>query len=265
MTDAIAAAGGSRFTAFLIDIDGTVVEGKQVLPGAGALLDYARRGGRRFVFLTNNSRQWPAEVAAWLTGLGLRCQEQEVLTAGHLAAERAAERSRRGVYVLGSTSLAGMVERAGGAITATDPDVVLVGLDYDLSYERLSIACRAIGGGAHIVAVNRDLSIPTERGLEPGAGVLVHAVRTYGSGHMLACGKPSPVLAHEAQRRLGAKSEEMLMIGDSIASDMRMAARAGLSGALVETGVGGSGLSGRVPAIVGRFAGLTELVSWLRG
>jgi 4-nitrophenyl phosphatase len=256
--------GAGRFTSFLLDIDGTVAEGETVLDGAPELLDYLRRDGRRFLFLTNNSRAWPAEVAASLTKLGLRCGEEEVLTAGHLAALRAAQRSKRGVYVLGSHSLGQMVIQAGGSLTENEPDVVLVGLDKDLSYERLSIACRAVGAGAAVVAANRDLSNPTELGLEPGAGVLLGAVRAYKPGHTLVCGKPSPVLAHEAQRRLGARRDEMLMIGDSPISDMRMAQRAGIAGALVETGVGAGESPGRVPGATFAFATLGDLLSWLR-
>jgi 4-nitrophenyl phosphatase len=252
------------YRAFLLDIDGTVVEGARVLSGAPELLAYLRQDGRRFLFLSNNSRSWPAEVADSLTTLGLRCGEEEVLTAGHLAALRAAQRSRRGVYVLGSSSLAAMVVQAGGRLTDTDPDVVLVGLDKDLSYQRLSIACRAVGAGARVVAVNRDLSNPTEAGLEPGAGVLLGAIRTYLPGRTLVCGKPSPVLAREAQRRLRARRQEMLMIGDSPIADMRMAQRAGISGALVETGVGAGEGPGLVPGATFAFATLGDLLAWLR-
>lgn len=264
LPDATLLPNGRQFSAFLIDIDGTVLEGKQILDGAPQLLDYARADGRRFVFLSNNSRAWPAEIAASLTSLGLACDESEILTAGHLAAARAAQRSRRGVYVLGSGSLADMVRRAGGRIADDEPDVVLAALDYGLTYERLSIACRAIGRGAALIAVNRDLSVPTELGLEPGAGVLVAALRAYRPVHVLACGKPSPVLAHEAQRRLHARPDEMLMIGDSIVSDMHMAGRAGIAGALVQTGVENREQAAHLPAIAGAFPSLTDLIAWLR-
>jgi len=253
------------FSAFLIDIDGTVIAGHRVLAGAAELLQYARQDGRRFVFLTNNSFAWPAEVAVSLTALGLRCEEREVVAAGHLAAERAAERSKRGVYVLGSQSLCDMVTHAHGNVTADNPDVVLVGLDRELTYKRLSIACRALGAGAKLVAVNRDWSVPSDLGLEPGCGVLLAALRAYRQTRPLVCGKPSPVLAHAAQRRLRATGEQLLMIGDSLDVDMRMANRAGIAGALVKTGVVASRMVEHEvkPAYV--FPDLVALLAWLRG
>lgn len=249
----------------MIDIDGTVIAGHRLLPGAPELLQYAREAGRRFVFLTNNSFAWPAEVAASLTALGLPCAEREVITAGHLAAERAAERSKRGVYVLGSQSLCDMVTRAHGNVTASNPDVVLVGLDRELTYKRLSIACRALGAGAKVVAVNRDWSVPSDLGLEPGCGVLLAALRAYKQTRPLVCGKPSPVLAHAAQRQLHAESERLLMVGDSLDVDMRMANRAGIAGALVQTGVVASPAVERAVKATYTFAGLPALLAWLRG
>lgn len=253
-----------RYKAFLIDIDGTVIAGTHVLPGAAELLHYARADGRRFVFLTNNSFAWPEEMAQRLTKLGLPCSEQEMVTAGHLAAERAAERSQRGVYVLGSQSLSNMVAASGGRVTDDNPDVVLVGLDRQLTYQRLSIACRAVAAGARVVAVNRDWSVPTDIGLEPGVGVLLSALHAYKPNRPLICGKPSPVLAHAAQRRLHAESEELLMIGDSLDVDIRMAHRAGIDGALVKTGVVATARVEREIQPAHTFPDLPALLQWLR-
>ena len=256
---------GQTFSAFLIDIDGTVIAGHHVLAGAVELLQYARQDGRRFVFLTNNSFAWPAEVAASLTALGLQCDEREVVAAGHLAAERAAEHSKHGVYVLGSQSLCDMVSHAHGNVTAENPDVVLVGLDRDLTYKRLSIACRALGSGAKLVAVNRDWSVPSDLGIEPGCGVLLAALRAYKQTRPLVCGKPSPVLAHAAQRHLHAETEQLLMIGDSLDVDIRMANRAGIAGALVQTGVIASRLAEREVKAAHTFPDLIALLRWLQG
>ena len=253
-----------RFTAFLIDIDGTVVAGPRVLPGAAELLRFAREDRRRFVFLSNNSYAWPAELATSLTALGLECREQEVVTAGHLAAERAAKLSRHGVFVMGSPSLGSMVESFGGATTDDRPDVVLVGLDRQLTYPRLSIACRALAGGARLVAVNRDWTVPTGVGLEPGVGILLAALRAYKPVRALVCGKPSPVIAYGAMQRLDANPDETLMIGDSLDVDMRMAERAGIAGALVQTGVIATPAVERAVHAAHTFADLPALLNWLR-
>lgn len=262
-------AGNDRnshaFTAFLVDIDGTVVAGPRVLAGAPDLLRFAREQNRRFVFLSNNSYAWPAELAASLTALGLPCEEHEVITAGHLAAERAAGRSRRGVFVLGSESLAAMARSFGGNVTAENPDVVLVGLDRQLTYQRLSIACRALAAGAHLVAVNRDWSVPTDVGLEPGVGILLSALRAFKPTRPLVCGKPSPVLARAAQQRLKADRSQLLMIGDSLDVDMRMAQRAGIAGALVQTGVIATPAVEREVQATYTFPDLPALLAWLRG
>ncbi|MGI8554639.1 MAG: HAD-IIA family hydrolase [Dehalococcoidia bacterium] len=264
MQESVQARDSSAYRALLIDIDGTVIAGRRVLPGAPELLQLARKDGRRFVFLSNNSFAWPAETAATLTGLGLACEEGEVISAGHLAAERAAERSKRGIFVLGSQSLVDMVTHAGGNVTEDGPDVVLVGLDRGLTYPRLSIACRALLGGAKVVAVNRDWTVPTDIGLEPGIGVLLSALRAYKPMRPLICGKPSPVLAHAAQQRLGAELDEMLMIGDSLDVDMRMAHRAGIAGAVIKTGVVASKAVEREVRATYTFCDLPALLAWMR-
>lgn len=253
------------YRTFLIDIDGTVLIGDRVLPGAPELLAFARAQGRRFCFLTNNSYRRPGEVAAFLTRCGLPCAPEQVVAAGSLAAERAARLSRRAVFVLGSASLAAMVEAAGGNVGQENADVVLVGLDRELTYARLSAACRALGAGARLVAVNHDLTVPTGAGLEPGCGVLLGALRAYQATRPLVCGKPSPVLAGAAIEHLGGTRRSTLMIGDSLDVDIRMARRARIAGALVNTGVVAPPRLARELQPDHVFAGLPELVAWLEG
>lgn len=232
------------FRAYLLDLDGVVFRGEQVLPCASALVEWLDATGRRTLYLSNNSLQTPEEIAAKLARLGMPRPEGRVLTAGWAACQAIAERHPGArVFVVAMPSVVEMAERAGLRPVWQEgkdgpvPDVVLVGLDRSLTYPRLTRALQAVMGGAAFYSVNRDPRLPVEDGFEPGTGAIATALE-YASGiHAQIIGKPAPGIVLQAMRLLGATPEETLMIGDGLDLDVVAGHAAGVTTALVLTGL----------------------------
>jgi HAD superfamily hydrolase (TIGR01450 family) len=235
--------GMKDFRAYLLDLDGVIYRGEQVLPGARDLVEWIDATGRKALYLSNNSIATPDEVAAKLKRLSMPRPEGRVFTAGLAAAQMVAHHFPHGsVYVLGMPSVEDMAEAAGLRVIRDrdeeeQPDAVLVGLDRRLTYRRLRRALRAIMGGAAFFAVNRDPRLPMEDGYDPGTGAIAMALE-YASGKRAdIAGKPAPGIVLEALGLLGVSADETLMVGDGLDLDVVAGHAAGVTTALVLTGL----------------------------
>ena len=193
---------------FVFDLDGCVWQGDVLNPGAGDTLTALHRAGRGVAFLTNNSRATGSDIRAKLHRLGLPWVEH-TLTPLEILGQVVAERfgpSR--VLVIGAPELAAVVAAAGHEVIEVadfrKATVVAVGNDFDLSYERLAAASRAVAAGAPLVTPNVDPRLPIENGdFMPGCGAIVAAVSAAGGAQPIVVGKPEPPLFRIALARLG--------------------------------------------------------------
>lgn len=232
------------FRAYLLDLDGVIYRGDELLPCARDLVAWLDATGHKVLYLSNNSVQTPREVAAKLTRLGMPRPEGRVLTAGWAACRAVAARFPSGrVYVLGVPSVVEMAAAAGlrpvwqEVEDGPTPDVVLSALDRGLTYARLTRGLQAILRGAAFYAVNRDPRLPVENGFEPGTGAIATALE-YASGvRAEIIGKPAPGIVQEAMRQLGVTPAETLLIGDGLDLDVVAGHAAGVATALVLTGL----------------------------
>lgn len=231
------------FRAYLLDLDGVIYRGDVVLPGARELVEWIDATGRKALYLSNNSIATPAEVGAKLKRLGMPRPEGRVFTAGLAAAQMVAHRFPHGsIYVLGLPPVERMAEAAGLRVIRDEdmeeqPDAVLVGLDRSLTYARLRRALRAILAGAAFFSVNRDPRLPVEDGYEPGTGAIATALE-YASGRRAEiAGKPAPGIVLEALGLLDVQADETLMVGDGLDLDVVAGHAAGVTTALVLTGL----------------------------
>jgi HAD superfamily hydrolase (TIGR01450 family) len=231
------------FRAFLLDLDGVIYRGDQLLPGAREFVEWVDSSGRQAMYLSNNSFFSPEEVAAKLTRLGMPNPEKRTMTAGWAAVQSIAHQFPGGsVYVLGMPSVVEMARRVGLAPVSDEPDgpipdAILVGLDRGLTYARLRRALRALVGGAAFFAANRDHLLPMEDGVDPGTGSIVAALEYSTGKRATSIGKPEPGIALEAMRLLSVSPEETLMVGDALALDIVAGHRAGATTALMLTGL----------------------------
>ncbi|HLY32577.1 MAG TPA: HAD-IIA family hydrolase [Ktedonobacterales bacterium] len=268
-----------RHQAFILDLDGVVYRGEQVLPGAREFVAWADANDRRVLFLSNNSFATVEEVTAKLARLGIPHPEGRTLTAGWAAAQAIARRFPGGrVFALAVPSVEQMLRDAGlQTVPMPDdtigmagkqarPDAVLVGLDRSLTYPRLRSAMRLIMAGVAFYAVNRDPRLPIEDGFEPGTGSIVVALE-YASGlPALMIGKPAPEIVYQALQQLSVRADEALMIGDALDLDIVAGHAAGVETALVLSGLTDAeqaqeATGDRRPAYV--FADLADLLAEL--
>jgi HAD superfamily hydrolase (TIGR01450 family) len=234
---------------FVFDLDGCVWTGEVLVPGAADVLALLRSQGRGVCFLTNNSRARAATLRPKLERLGVQAATHEVLTPLEILGEVITARfgSSR-VLVIGGPELAQAVLDGGHQVVpvgeSRDATVVVVGNDFDFTYERLTAAARAVAGGAAFITPNIDPRLPLEGGdFLPGCGAIVEAVATAAGVRPVVVGKPEPPLFELAVKRMAVTEQDAVMVGDSVDSDIRGARRLGLTTVLFAPGGGPDGVA----------------------
>ena len=225
----------------LLDLDGTLFRGHSPTPGAVETLQTV---GARSLFVTNNATRSAADVAAHLGDLGFAATADDVVTSAQSAAGLLAKRIPPGskVLVVGTEAMVGEVTAVGLTPVQRfddDPVAVIQGLSMTVGWPELAEATLAVRAGAVWVASNLDVTLPTERGLVPGNGSLVAAVRAATGAEPLVAGKPAPALMEDALGRGSFRAP--LVIGDRLDTDIAGANAAGLPSLMVLTGVGTAG------------------------
>ncbi|GGM79569.1 acid sugar phosphatase [Longimycelium tulufanense] len=226
------------YDAVLLDLDGTVFRGGELVPGAAETLGRVRAAGTAIRFVTNNASRSPRQVADHLRDMGLPASPEEVRTSAQAGAAVLAERLPAGanVLVVGTDALRDEVRAQGlnpVRNQADDPVAVVQGHSPDTAWRDLAEACLAIRAGALWVACNVDPTLPSERGELPGSGAMVAALRTATGGTPIVAGKPERGLLAQA----AAGAQRALVVGDRLDTDIAGAAAAGMDCLLVLTGV----------------------------
>lgn len=226
------------YTTYLIDLDGVVYRGNELLPGALEFVNWLTITTKKYLFLTNNSFATGAQILARLARLGIRTDGDHLLTAGQAAVHNIARRVPGGVvYVVGELPLVSLVEAQGLSVTANGgADAVLVGLDRFFDYQKMAGAANAIRAGALFVTINRDPVLPVAGGFLPGCGSLAAAIECASGTSPEVVGKPEPMLLLEALQFLGSQPGETVMVGDGLAIDILAGQRAGTHTLLVLSG-----------------------------
>jgi len=221
----------------LLDLDGTVFRGHEATPGAVETLAAVRS---RVLFVTNNASRGPAEVAQHLCAMGFTAKPDDIVTSAQSAARLLQEQLQPGaaVLIVGTDSLAAEVRNVGlkpVRLWSDDPVAVVQGHSPQTGWADLAEAALAIRGGALWVAANVDKTLPSERGLLPGNGAMVAALRAATDSDPLVAGKPEPTLLTDALAR--GKFRTPLVVGDRLDTDIAGANAAGLPSLHVLSGV----------------------------
>ncbi|MEZ0364974.1 HAD-IIA family hydrolase [Mycobacterium sp. pUA109] len=223
----------------LIDLDGTVFRGSEPTAGAVRALEQARPHSRT-LFITNNASRSAAQVAGHLCDLGFTAAAEDVVTsaqtAAHLLAAQLAADAR--VLIVGTESLADEIAAVGLRPVRRwddEPVAVVQGHSTDTGWAELAEAALAIRAGAVWMAANVDRTLPSERGLLPGNGSMVAALRAATDAEPRVAGKPSPTLMTDALAR--GDFHTPLVVGDRLDTDIAGANAAGLPSLMVLTGV----------------------------
>ncbi len=219
----------------LIDLDGTVYEGRDLVAGATEAVDRLRRAGLPFLFTTNTSRKSRRDIISSLDAMGLEVGPEEVLSAPVAAAEWLADRGVRRIRLLLPEST--HEDFRDFEIGAGEPEMVLVGdLGSGFTFERLNQAFRDLRSGAELVAIHRNRYWLPEDGPTLDAGPFVAALEYAADVRATLIGKPSPAFFRTAAARTGVEIERLAVIGDDVESDVRGARAADLYAIQVRTG-----------------------------
>jgi glycerol-1-phosphatase len=228
-----------RHDVLLADLDGTLYQGAEAVPGAVEAVRGAAARGVRTAYVTNNASRRPSDVATQLADLGFPAVEDDIVTSSQAAADMLAEQLSAGaaVLVVGTDALAAEITRVGLTVTtqAEGAAAVVQGHSPDTGWRVLADASVALRGGAVWVACNLDATLPTERGPLPGNGSMVAVLRTATGREPQVAGKPASALVDASVRRTGALRP--LMIGDRLDTDIEGGRVASIPTLLVLTGV----------------------------
>jgi len=237
-----------RFKAFALDCDGTLWLGGKPIPSALEAVRALRREGKLIVYVTNNATLSRRAYVRKLRCMGFEAGLKDVFCSSYVTAKYLEGRIST-AFVVGEVGLVEELALRGIEVAGPEEDAVdcvVVGLDRGLTYWKLAVAARYLRSGSLFVATNRDSTLPSPEGLVPGAGSVVAALEVASGRRVdVEIGKPSPLIFKAVLDELKLSESEVLVVGDRLDTDVEGARRAGLSSALVLTGVaGGRGVGG---------------------
>lgn len=232
-------AANQMYKGYLIDLDGTMFNGDEVIDGAIDFIDRLNESGVPYLFLTNNATRQPHEMLAKFDHMGFKTKESRIYTSA-LAMKTYLEKNYNApsVYLIGTDSFRETLT-SGGRVTLSeaDVDVVVMGLDTSVTYDKIITACRLIQQGARFLSTNPDMKIKSSYGFSPGNGAFVKLVSEVTGVEPTIIGKPNRYILDGALARLNLKADEVAMIGDNYDTDILTGINGGTATIHVNTGV----------------------------
>ncbi len=224
--------------AFLLDIDGTTLLGPDAIPGAAEFIAHLDRSGIPYLWLTNNTSRSREGWRRRLTAAGFHPDIDDVYTAGDATIDYLHSLVHPPkVYLVGTAELHGEFEAAGITLDDQDPDLVVLGYDLELTYDKIQKAALFLEHGVDFVATHPDLTCPTPDGPVPDVGSFIAMFEAATGCTPRVIGKPEATMIRGALSRLDVDASDAVMVGDRPATDIRMAKRAGVRSFLVLSGV----------------------------
>ena len=219
-------------------MDGVIYHGNQILPGVAEFIDWLHRENKEYLFLTNNSGYTPRELHQKLSRMGLDVPEERFYTSA-LATAAFLKNQAPGcsVYAIGEAGLLNALYDAGITMNDVNPDYVVIGEGKAYSLDTLTRATNLVLRGAKLIGANTDVSGPIENGISPACGALVAPIELATGKKAYFCGKPNPLMMRTGLRLLGCHSEEAVIVGDRMDTDVIAGLESGADTVLVLSGV----------------------------
>jgi NagD protein len=223
---------------YLIDMDGVLVRGKNLIPGADEFIQNLKDNHAEYAILTNNPLFTPRDLAHRLMNTGLDIPPERIFTSAMATARFLNKQKPDGkAYVIGESGLTQAMHEVGYVMTDTEPDYVVLGEVNTYNINMMTTAIRLICEGALFIATNPDPTGPTEEGIAPACGALAALIEKASGRSPFFIGKPNPLMIRSALNYLGVHSEDTVMIGDRMDTDIVAGLMSGLETILVLTGV----------------------------
>jgi len=255
----------TNIRALAIDMDGVLWRGNTALPGLQKFFNLLHQFNISYMLATNNASKTPAEYQRKLAGMGVHIEQRTVLTSSLATAAYLQTQLPHGgrVYVVGQSGLLEAMRDAGFEVmpdSSQPVDVVVAGIDFTLTYDKLRHATLLISRGARFVGSNGDVTFPAEEGDVPGAGSILAAIQAATGVKPVTIGKPEPLMFEIAMQKMGSDPAHTAMLGDRLETDILGGQRAGLTTLMVTTGVDSEAsipVKGVVPDAI--FSGIDQL------
>jgi 4-nitrophenyl phosphatase len=242
-----------KLGALIIDMDGVLWHGDQAIDGLSLFFDTLRELSIPFVLATNNASLTQQQYVTKLANFGVKVEQEEILTSSMATALYLSvnlPEDKRRAFVIGQDGLKQpllehgftltdlyQVNQPDKGITDVGADIVVSGLDRELTWDKLATATLNIRAGALFVATNADTTLPTELGEVIGNGGTIAALEAATGVSPTVIGKPEPILYQQALSLLGTTAENTIAIGDRLNTDILGAVNANMRSVMVLTGV----------------------------
>ena len=228
----------SQVKGFLLDMDGTLYLGDQLLDGSLAFLDKVQQTGRSALFLTNNSSKSGDVYVQKLKKLGVKAPFLQVLTSGQAAGQYVLRNyATQRAFLLGNEMLRQELTSMGVVVDPLHPDYVLIAYDTSLTYETMTRVCDLVRAGLPYIATHPDFNCPTETGFAPDIGAIIAFIEaSTGRRPDVVIGKPNAGIVEEALRITGLPTQALAMVGDRLYTDIATGVQFGMTSILVLTG-----------------------------
>jgi len=223
---------------YLLDMDGVLVRGRTPIPGAQAFIERLLATETPFLILTNNPIYTPADLQHRLASEGLRIPPDHLFTSAMATAQFLDHQRPHGTaFVIGESGLTEALHQVNYVLTSVNPEYVVLGETTFYNFERITQAVRLVAGGARFIATNPDPNGPSEEGLVPACGAMAALIERATGVTPYFIGKPNPLMMRSALNHLGVHSEQAIMVGDRMDTDVIAGMEAGMETILVLSGV----------------------------
>ncbi len=223
---------------YLIDMDGVLISGQNPIPGAIQFIQRLKEHKIKFLVLTNNSIFTPGDLSHRLHTMGLEIGPELIFTSAIATARFMKRQKPEGkAFVIGESGLTEAVHNAGYILTDINPDYVVLGETFMYNFEQITRAVRLVMQGAHFIATNPDPNGPAEGGVVPACGAMAALIEKASGKSPFFIGKPNPFMLRTALSYLEVHSENTVMIGDRMDTDILTGIESGLETILVLSGV----------------------------
>jgi NagD protein len=223
---------------YLIDMDGVIVRGSELIPGADAFIRRLHERHIKFLILTNNPMYTPRDLHHRLQRIGIDVTPDHLYTSALATATfLKSQMPDPTAFAIGESGLTEALHDAGFVLTDHHPDYVILGETNAYSYGHITQAVRLIKNGSRFIATNPDVAGPGESGLVPACGAVAALIQAATGVEPYFIGKPNPLMMRSALRFLDEHSENAIMVGDNMLTDVRVGIESGLETVLVLSGI----------------------------
>lgn len=224
---------------FALDMDGTVYLGEQPIPGAKEFINSLNRAGVPFRFITNNSSHPRSFYADRLSRMGFDVKSEQILTSAVATASFLnAHRNGKRVFAIATPEVSKELSELGVDLvdSSENPDIVLLTFDTTIDYRKLNHGYHCLRAGAELVATHPDDLCPTETGYDVDIGPFIRLYESMTGCKATVVGKPNRLMLDMAALEMGVTPDSVIMVGDRLTTDIRMASDAGIRSILVLSG-----------------------------